>query len=143
VQGIETQKSGTGNLCNPRYTRVVTRNVAQFPLLRSFSGSSPRFCLNSLFTGSIHEIDSSITQLQHDLSIFPRSNPRRPLAIYRIAIDQVLRYDLSNQREDLDKAIVRFTESILLSPHSWLQYNCAEVIARLGSCIASPLRPLT
>ena len=33
------------------------------------------------------------------------------------------RYTLSNQREDLDKAIVQFTESILLPPFSWLQHG--------------------
>jgi CHAT domain-containing protein len=40
---------------------------------------------------------------------------------------------LSNQREDLDEAIVNFTESILLSPLSWLQH---------GSIILAALFPL-
>ena len=86
----------------------------------AFSGSSRTFRLN-LFTGSIHEIDSSITQLQHDLSIFPRSDPRRLKPMFSLAIEQGLRYALSKQREDLNKAIVHFTESILLSPLSRLQ----------------------
>jgi CHAT domain-containing protein len=76
-----------------------------------------------LFTGSIHENDSPISQLQHLLSIFPRSDPRRPLFVCGIALGQFLRYRLLNQREDLDKAIVNFTDSILLSPLSWLQHD--------------------
>jgi tetratricopeptide (TPR) repeat protein len=76
-----------------------------------------------LFTGSIREIDSSITKLQHGLSILPRSDPRRPFCVHGIALGQLLRHRLSNQREDLDKAIVNFTESILLSPLSWLQHG--------------------
>ena len=79
--------------------------------------------LNSFFTGSIHEIDSSITQFQHLLSVFPRSHPLRPLCICSIASQQALRHRLSNQREDLDKAIVTFTQSILLSSLSWLQHG--------------------
>jgi hypothetical protein len=83
----------------------------------------PVLSYNSLLTGSIHEIDSSITQFQHDLSIFPRSDPRRLPFVCRIAFRQVYRYQLSNQREDLDKAIVNFTESILLSPLSRPQHG--------------------
>jgi hypothetical protein len=86
-----------------------------------------------LFTGSIHEIDSSITEWQHRLSIHPRSDPLRPLFVCGIALEQVRRYELSNQREDLDEAIVNFTESILLSPLSWLQH---------GSIILAALFPL-
>jgi CHAT domain-containing protein len=71
-----------------------------------------------LFTGSI---DSLITLFQHFLSIFPRSDPRRPLFVCGIASGKFQRYRLLNQREDLDKAIVNFTESILLFPLSWLQ----------------------
>ena len=85
------------------------------------SGLTRTTRLNSLITGSIHEIDSTITQLQHLLAIFPRSDPRRPRCVFRIASQRVLRHQLSNQREDLDKAIVNLTELILLSPLSWLQ----------------------
>jgi tetratricopeptide (TPR) repeat protein len=40
-----------------------------------------------------------------------------------LALKRLHRYTLSNQREDLDKAIVHFTESILLPPLSWLQHR--------------------
>ncbi|KAI9441131.1 CHAT domain-containing protein [Lactarius psammicola] len=33
------------------------------------------------------------------------------------------RHMRSNEREDLDKAILHFTESLLLAPHSWLEYD--------------------
>ena len=71
-----------------------------------------------MFTDTIHEIDSSITQLQHLLSIFPRSDPRRLQPIISLASKRHFRYSLLNQREDLDKEIAHLTELILLS---WLQ----------------------
>ena len=53
--------------------------------------------------------------------MFPQFDPRRHEHVYRLAAQRFLRYTPSNQREDLDKAIVHFTESILLSPPFWLQ----------------------
>jgi hypothetical protein len=74
-----------------------------------------------IFTASVHEIDSSITQFQHILSMSSRSDSPRPVFVTILAMMRHRRYTLSNQREDLDKAIVYFTESILLPPISWLQ----------------------
>jgi CHAT domain-containing protein/tetratricopeptide (TPR) repeat protein len=91
------------------------------------SGSRPfrvrpvRSVLTHFFTGSLHEIDSSIRQLQHLLSIFPRSNPLRLQLMFSLASKRHLRYSLLDQREDLDKSIVHLTEFILLSPLSRLQ----------------------
>jgi CHAT domain-containing protein len=42
--------------------------------------------------------------------------------VLRLAITQLERHTLSNQRDDLDSAIVHFTESILQPPLSWLQH---------------------
>ncbi|KAF8265624.1 CHAT domain-containing protein [Lactarius quietus] len=70
---------------------------------------------------SINEIDSDITQYERGLSIIPRSDPRRPLFLYDLALRRLDRFLLSNQREDLDKSICHFTESILLLPFSWLE----------------------
>ncbi|KAI9438874.1 CHAT domain-containing protein, partial [Lactarius psammicola] len=67
--------------------------------------------------GSIHEIDSEITQSEHILSILSRSDPRRHLSVYLLAMLRLQRHMQSNQREDLDKAILYFTESLLLAPH--------------------------
>jgi len=68
----------------------------------------------------MHEIDSSITQWQHLLSIFPRSDPRRPGLVFSLVSKRLRRHTLSNQREDLDKAVVHLTELILLTPLAWL-----------------------
>ena len=76
--------------------------------------------LNSLFTGSICEIDSDITRFQHYLSALPRSHPLRPACVYRLAKTRLDRYELSNQEvsdaSDLDnlKGILNLSESILL-----------------------------
>ncbi|KAI9429151.1 hypothetical protein BJY52DRAFT_1200656, partial [Lactarius psammicola] len=71
--------------------------------------------------GSIHEIDSLITQFQHVLSISSRYDPRRHLTVYLLAMLRLQRHMQSNQREDLDKAILHFTELLLLTPRSWLE----------------------
>ena len=89
---------------------------------RPFRARSVRSVLTQ-FTGSIHEINSSITQSQYLLSIFPRSDLRRLLPILSLAFMRLDRYTLSNQREDLDKAILHLTESILLLPLSRLQHD--------------------
>ncbi len=53
------------------------------------------------------------------LSALPRSHPHRPTCVYNLATARFDRYGLSNQRDDLDKAILHVTESILLQPRSW------------------------
>jgi CHAT domain-containing protein len=87
--------------------------------LSAFPGSSRTFCLNSSFTESIDEIDFCITNLRHDLSILPRSDSCHHT--FLLAWLQFRRYDFSNQREDLDNAIVQFTKSILQPLCSWLK----------------------
>ena len=64
----------------------------------------------------MHEIDSIITRLQDALSALPRSHPVRPVVIYGLAKAQFDRYDLLNQEDDLNKAILHLTKSILLQP---------------------------
>jgi CHAT domain-containing protein/predicted RNA-binding Zn-ribbon protein involved in translation (DUF1610 family) len=100
-------------------------------------GLSGTFCLNSLFTESIHEIDPSIIQSQHFLSMSPRSDPRRPISMFSLGTERLDRHTLSNQREDLDKSITLFTESILLLPLSWLQHG--PTILCPFFCLASAL----
>ena len=103
----------------------------------SFWAQPVRSVLTSLLTGSIHEIDSSITQLQHLLSIFPRSDPRRLQPMFSLATEQGIRYTLSKRREDLDRAIVHLTESILLSPLSRPQHD--PIIPKALSSLATAL----
>ncbi|KAI9452975.1 CHAT domain-containing protein [Lactarius psammicola] len=67
---------------------------------------------------SIHEIDSKITQSEHLLSILSQSDPRRRSSVYNLAMIRLERHMRFNEREDLDKAILHFTESLLLAPLS-------------------------
>jgi hypothetical protein len=82
----------------------------------------------------------AITKWQYRLSMLPRSDPRRPLCVYGTALGQVLRHRLSNPRDNLDNAIVNFTELILLPPLSWLQrrfdYPYSLLPSRFRTCIA-------
>ncbi len=72
-----------------------------------------------MFTGSIHEIDSFLTDVQLLLLSLPRSHPLRPARVYSLALVRLDRHELSNEKDDLDKAILHFTESIFLQPRSW------------------------
>ena len=74
---------------------------------------------------SVHEIDSHIlalvTQYQPLLSTSSQSHPARPLVVVILAMMRHRRHELSNEWEDLDKAILHLTESLLLPSISWLQ----------------------
>jgi CHAT domain-containing protein len=71
----------------------------------------------------MHETDSLIARLQDVLSASPRSHPVRPAVIYGLAKARFDRYELLNQEDDLNKAILHLTESILLQPWSLSQSN--------------------
>ncbi|KAI9452974.1 hypothetical protein BJY52DRAFT_873987 [Lactarius psammicola] len=73
--------------------------------------------------GSIHEIDSVITDFQRVYAISPRSDPLRHYCALCLAVKRLYRHELLNQREDLDKAILHLTESVLLPPHLWLDHG--------------------
>ncbi|KAI9457827.1 CHAT domain-containing protein [Lactarius psammicola] len=62
---------------------------------------------------SINEIDPFLTDAQHLLSALPLSHPLRPACVYSLAMARFHRYKLSSQKDDLDKAILHWTESIL------------------------------
>ena len=83
-----------------------------------------QLCLNYLFLGSIHTIDSFIRLVtsgptQETLFSFPRSHPIRLSYIVTLGILRLQRYMLSNQKEDLDKSILHLTESILFPAWLW------------------------
>ena len=61
--------------------------------------------------------------MRNRLCILPRSNPRRPIFLHGIALKQARRYGLSDQSEDLYKALFNLTLSILYPPLSWLQHG--------------------
>ncbi|KAI0295658.1 CHAT domain-containing protein [Multifurca ochricompacta] len=64
------------------------------------------------------ELDQIITSHQRALSWIPRSHPTYTAYIHLLATSRFERYELSEQKEDLDKSIVHYTEAIFLPP-SW------------------------
>ncbi|KAH9047509.1 CHAT domain-containing protein [Lactarius deliciosus] len=52
------------------------------------------------------------------LSRHPRSHSQYIIGVYLLAMSRFVRYDLSQQKEDLDQSILHYTEAILLPPVS-------------------------
>ena len=75
------------------------------------------------FTGPIHEIDADISQYQQLLSALPQYHPFRPICAYHLSAVLFERYLLSDQKDVIDKSIIYLTESLLLSPLSWLEHG--------------------
>ncbi|KAH9055407.1 hypothetical protein EDB87DRAFT_1688270 [Lactarius vividus] len=67
---------------------------------------------------SITDIDGDIADLQNVLSRHSRSHSVHIIGVYALAVARLARYTLSQQKEDLDKSILHFTEAILLPPVS-------------------------
>ncbi|KAI0293377.1 CHAT domain-containing protein [Multifurca ochricompacta] len=80
---------------------------------------------------SIMELDQMITSYQCALSWTPRSHPTYTACIHLLAKSQFIRYELSEQRGDLDKSIVHYTEAIFLPPSSRLYLNVVQVFFQL------------
>ncbi|KAH8991564.1 CHAT domain-containing protein [Lactarius akahatsu] len=73
--------------------------------------------------GPIHEIDSSITRFQHLLALSPQPDSRRLFSVLGLAMAQFKRHMLSDRREDLDRSIFHFMQSMLLPHHLWLEHG--------------------
>ncbi|KAI0298410.1 CHAT domain-containing protein [Multifurca ochricompacta] len=80
---------------------------------------------------SIMELDKMITSHQRAFSRIPRSHPSYTACIHRLARSRFMRYQLSNQKEDLDKSIVHFTEAIFLPPSWGFYLNVVQIFFRL------------
>ncbi|KAH9162881.1 CHAT domain-containing protein [Lactarius sanguifluus] len=65
---------------------------------------------------SITDIDSCIAITQNVLSRNPRSHSEHIIDVHTLAKARFVRYTLSQQKEDLDKSILHFTEAILPLP---------------------------
>ncbi|KAH8992686.1 hypothetical protein EDB92DRAFT_2065493, partial [Lactarius akahatsu] len=63
---------------------------------------------------SIADIDYDVTFLQDSLLLYPRPHSNYITCVYRLANVRWARYRLSQTKEDLDKAIIQFTEAIFL-----------------------------
>ena len=75
------------------------------------------------FTGPIHEIVADISKFRLLLSALPRHHPLRPICASFLALWLNERFALLNQRDDIDKAILYFTDALLSSPLSWLAHG--------------------
>jgi tetratricopeptide (TPR) repeat protein len=91
------------------------------------------------FTEPIHEIAANISHFRQRRSTLPRYHPDRPTCAYRLARSLYDRYQLVNQKDDLDKSILYVTESLLLSPLSWLAHGpmILEVLSQLALSISN------
>jgi hypothetical protein len=74
--------------------------------------------LSSIFLGDLHEIEDDIFSLQNIILLFPRSNPLRALCVQDLAKAKIERYEYSKQEDDIEQAILLFTEAIFL-PLPW------------------------
>ena len=72
--------------------------------------------VSPFLTGSIEDIDRNITFLRDSLSLYPRSHPEHINCVYNLAEVRWARYQLSKDKQDLDKSIVHCTEAIFLPP---------------------------
>ena len=124
--------------------RVLSLSMANF-LGRSRPAPYP-LCLNYPFSGSIHTdtgtIDSFIgiltgTFARETLNGFPRLHPIRHTIKSTLGLLRLVRFALSNQKEDLDKSIIYLTESVLF-PSPWWQMRGTEILQTL-CCLAVAL----
>ena len=67
----------------------------------------------------------------------PRSEPVRLTILYGLAVARSRRYKLSSKREDLDKAILHFTETMFFPPRSWIEnsINILEALFQLAAML--------
>ena len=72
----------------------------------------------SFLTGSIADIDRSITDLVNLRLLYPRTHPEHINCVYDLVNERWARYELSGDKQDRDKYLVHCTEAILLPPVS-------------------------
>ncbi|KAI9429487.1 CHAT domain-containing protein [Lactarius indigo] len=63
---------------------------------------------------SITDIDRQIASLENSISHFPRLYSEHITFVHSLANARLVRYGMSQQKEDLDKSILHYTEAILL-----------------------------
>ena len=62
------------------------------------------------------------------LSVLRRDHPLRLKYVRRLGVQLLARYMQSNQKDDLDKSILRLTESLLFSPLLWFELGQTQII---------------
>jgi CHAT domain-containing protein/tetratricopeptide (TPR) repeat protein len=66
------------------------------------------------YAGSIADFDCDITFLQNSLSLYPRAHSEHINCVSALAVARLMRFRLSQEKEDLDQSIVHYTTAILL-----------------------------
>ncbi|KAI9462886.1 CHAT domain-containing protein [Lactarius psammicola] len=86
---------------------------------------------------SIANIDGGITFVQNLLSRLPRSHSEHIDGVHILAMARLVRYTLSQQKEDLDKSILYYTEAVFLQPVSraQLSLNVVQLLFHLASAL--------
>ena len=74
------------------------------------------------------------------LPTLPRHHPLRPICACLLAFQLLKRYELLNQRDDIDKAILYLTDSLLSLPLSWLAQGPTVVDALLLLALSLGMR---
>jgi len=90
----------------------------------------------------ISDIDGKISHYQRILSSLPRSDPLVFSLVEALARLYNNRYAKSDQKEDLDKAILHFTHAIFASPSSWdgKRQNIVQVLFLLAEVLHVRIR---
>ena len=86
------------------------------------------------FTGPIDEIAADISKFRLLLSALPRHDPDRPIYAFHLSSRLFKRYELLNQKDDIDESILYVTDLLLFPPLSWLAHGpiIVEVLYRLA-----------
>ncbi|KAH9047467.1 CHAT domain-containing protein [Lactarius deliciosus] len=85
----------------------------------------------------ITDTDDYIAIAQESLSLYRRSDDRRIIWVHILAMARFARYRRLQQKEDLDKSILHYTEAILLPPISRARrfLNIVQLLFRLASAL--------
>jgi CHAT domain-containing protein len=84
------------------------------------------------FTVSVSYLDDWISDIQDFLSSFPQTHPLRPALVQDLAMAYHNRYELSDQKQDIDSSILYFTQSIFFAPGTTWSKNLIGVFASLA-----------
>ncbi|KAH8981067.1 CHAT domain-containing protein [Lactarius akahatsu] len=83
---------------------------------------------------SITDIDNDIANAQSSLSLYPRSDHTHIVGLHVLTISRFARYELLQEKEDLDKSIVHCTEAIFLLSfyRAGLYFNAIQLLFHLA-----------
>jgi CHAT domain-containing protein/tetratricopeptide (TPR) repeat protein len=84
---------------------------------------------NTLVT--LPELDGKILECHRLLEWSPRSDPNRPTLLFQVATLRISRREFSNQKSDLEKAIIHLTEAVLLPPTQHVVFALFSLAATL------------